>query len=475
MTLLKEREIQTDKVADKALDEVKSINGPNVAGASRGEISRLTEHLFRHEAGKLVSILTGIFGIERLHLAEDVVQEALVRAFQTWPYYGIPKNPAAWLTQTAKNLTLDLIRREKLFRDKEEQIVPVVEQWSSGSLTGDSPDIDNEIKDDTLRLMFACCHPLVPQDAQTALALKTLCAFSPLEIANAFLTTEAAIAKRLVRARQKIREQRIPFEIPSGAELAVRLDAVLQTLYLLFNEGYKASSGDALIREDLCSEAIRLASLLAEHPVGNQPRTHALLALMLLNAARLPARVDVEGNMLTLSEQNRAEWNREMIARGMMHMARSAAGEEITTYHLQASIAACHCAAPDGRSTDWAQILSLYDRLVELDGSPVVALNRAVALGHVRGPEAAVEAVQKLQQGRLLNSYHLLYAVLAEFEGQLSNFQAAASHLRKAIELTEIKSERMLLSKRLQDCEERFTAEKAKWRTGDNPSASRLI
>jgi RNA polymerase sigma factor (sigma-70 family) len=437
--------------------EEETMPKPIANDAAKGEIARLTEHLFRHEAGKLVSILTGIFGIERLHLAEDVVQESLVRAFQTWPYYGIPKNPAAWLTQTAKNLTLDLIRREKLFRDKEEQIVPVVEQWSSGSLTGDLGDIDNEIKDDTLRMMFACCHPLVPQDAQTALALKTLCGFSPLEIANAFLTSEAAIAKRLVRARQKIREQRIPFEIPSGAELSARLHGVLQTLYLLFNEGYKASSGDALIREDLCSEAIRLTSLLAGHAVGNQPRTHALLALMLLNTARLPARLDGEGNMLRLSEQNRAEWSQEMIARGMKQMAQSATGDEITTYHLQAGFAACHCAAPDAQSTDWAQILSLYDRLIQLDDSPVVALNRAVALGHVHGPEAAVEAVQKLQQAKLLNSYHLLYAVLAEFEAQLSNFQAAASHLRKAIDLTEMKSERMLLTRRLRDCEERVS------------------
>jgi predicted RNA polymerase sigma factor len=240
--------------------------------------------------------------------------------------------------------------------------------------------------------------------------------------------------------------------------LSARLDGVLQTVYLLFNEGYKASSGDALIRADLCSEAIRLASLLAEHAVGNQPRTHALLALMSFNAARLSARVDADGNIRRLSEQDRAHWDREMIARGMMHMARSAAGEEITTYHLQAGIAACHCSARDGAPTDWRQILDLYDRLILIDDSPVVALNRAVALGHVHGPEAAVEAVQKLQQARLLNSYHLLYAVLAEFEAQLSNFHGAAEHLRKAIELTEIKSEKRLLSRRLQDCEERISS-----------------
>src|SRR5438445_8672730 len=242
-----------------------------------GEISRLAEHLFRHEAGKLVSVLTGIFGIERLQLAEDVVQEAMVRALQTWPYYGIPKNPAAWLTQTAKNLALDLLRREKLFHEKQTAIITDIEQRSGSVDADDAPLFEGEIKDDRLRLMFACCHPLIPQEAQTALALKTLCGFSPAEIAKAFLTTEAAIAKRLVRARQRIRELRIPFEIPAGEELSSRLDTVLQTLYLLFNEGYKASSGESLVREELCYEAIRLAALLAEQPVGNQPHTHALL------------------------------------------------------------------------------------------------------------------------------------------------------------------------------------------------------
>ena len=194
-------------------------------------------------------------------------------------------------------------------------------------------------------MMFVCCHPSIPAEAQAALALKTLCGFSVTEIARAFLTTEAAIAKRLTRAKQKIREARIPFEIPAGEELARRLDGVLQSLYLLFNEGYKASSGDKLVREDICHEAIRLTGLLAEHPAGNRPKTHALLALMLLNAARIPARVDGEGNLLRLQEQDRTRWNQPMIARGMFHLAQSAAGGEITEYHFQAGIAACHCAA----------------------------------------------------------------------------------------------------------------------------------
>jgi len=425
------------------------------SAAPSGEISQLAEHLFRHEAGKLVSVLTGIFGIERLQLAEDVVQEALIRALQTWPYYGVPKNPAAWLTQTAKNLALDLIRREKTFQEKQPEIITFVEQWSESSDVDDTPLLDGEIKDDRLRLMFACCHPLVPQESQTALALKTLCGFGPGEIAKAFLTSEAAVEKRLVRARQKIREQKIPFEIPVGEELSGRLDAVLQTLYLLFNEGYKASSGDSLVREDLCHEAIRLVTLLAEHPVGNQPRVHALAALMLFNAARLDARVDAEGNILRLKEQDRSTWSKPMIARGMFHLAQSAAGDQLSEYHLQAGIAACHCMATDYESTDWRQILSLYDQLIEIDPSPVVALNRAVAVAHVHGPEAGIKAIGSIRVRQLLDSYYLLHAVLAEFQTQLENFQTAAEHLRKAIELTDLKSEQSLLTKRLRDCEER--------------------
>jgi RNA polymerase sigma-70 factor (ECF subfamily) len=417
------------------------------------EVSRLADHLFRHEAGKLVSILTGIFGIERLQLAEDVVQESLVRALQTWPYYGVPKNPAAWLTQTAKNLALDLIRREKLFQDKQPQIIAFIEHWSADSDASDLVSFDNEIKDERLRMMFACCHPVIAPEAQVALALKTLCGFNIAEIGRAFLTNEAVIAKRLTRAKQKIREERVSFEIPAGEELARRLDGVLQTLYLLFNKGYKASFGEKLVREELCREAIGLASLLAEHPAGNGPKTHALLALMLLNAARLPTRVDADGILLRLKEQDRTRWDQPMIARGMFHFARSAAGDEITEYHLQAGIAACHCAAKDYESTDWPRILSLYDRLVEFDHSPVAALNRAIVVANVHGPQAGLDAVAAIQNREKLDSYYLLYAVLGEFEAQLNDPLAAAGYFRKSLQLAETRSEKQFLSKRFQACE----------------------
>jgi RNA polymerase sigma-70 factor (ECF subfamily) len=413
-------------------------------------VSQLVEHLFRYEVGKMVATLTKIFGIEHLTLAEDVVQEALARALQTWPFYGVPKNPSAWIMRASRNLALDVVRRRKVFQTKQAEIIRLMDRETAAE--DEAIFSEEEIRDDRLRLMFVCCHPAIPADAQVALALKTLCGFGLTEISRAFLTTDAAIAKRITRAKQKIRQARIPFEIPSGKELVERLESVLQSLYLLFNEGYKASTGDNLVREDLCDEAIRLGELLSQHPAGNQPKTHALLALMLLNASRIPTRVDSEGNLLRLKEQDRAQWDQLMISRGMFHFAQSAAGDELSEYHLQAGIAACHCTAMDYESTDWRQILSLYDRLTEFDQSPVVALNRAVAFAKIHGPQAGIEAVAAIRGSRRLKSYYLLYSVLGEFESQLNHREAAAEHFRRSFELAETKSERAFLLKRLQSC-----------------------
>ena len=399
----------------------------------------------------MVATLTGIFGLEHLTLAEDVVQEALARALQTWSFYGMPENPAAWLMRTARNLALDTVRRQKTFREKEPEIIRLTEEKNPDPNT--PVFSEQEIADDRLRMMFVCCHPQIPPEAQAALALKTLCGFGITEIARAFLTSDAAIAKRLTRAKQKIAEAQIPFEIPEGEELQRRLDGVLQSLYLLFNEGYKASAGEKLVREDICAEAIRLATLLAEHPAGNQPKTHALLALMLLNAARIPARVDDEGNLLRLRDQNRSRWDHKLIARGMFHFAQSAAGSELTEYHLQAGITACHCAATNYETTEWPRILSLYDRLLEFDGSPVVALNRAVALAEVRGPEAGIEAVNAIPDLKSLESYYLFHAVMGDFEWRMNRLPIAALHFQKALELAGMSPEKKFLEKRLQECE----------------------
>jgi RNA polymerase sigma factor (sigma-70 family) len=414
-------------------------------------VSQLVEHLFRHESAKMVATLTRIFGVEHLTLAEDVVQEALGRALQTWPYRGIPGNPSAWIMRASRNLALDVIRREKVFRGKEAEIAHLIE--AGGSSTPEAAIFSaNEIADDRLRMMFVCCHPVIPPEAQVALTLKTLCGFSVIEISRAFLTTEAAIAKRLTRAKQKIQETRVPFEIPVGDELARRLESVLQSLYLLFNEGYKASSGDKLIREELCHEAIRLTESLAQHPAGNESKTHALLALMLLNAARLAARQDLEGNLRRLEEQDRTRWDQAMIERGMSHLRESASGDSMSEYHLQAGIAACHATAVDYEATDWGRILSLYDRLMEFDDSPIVALNRAVAVANVHGPQAGLQTVRAIPDRKKLASYYLLYAVIGELEMRLNNREAAAQEFRKAFELAETKSERAFLLKRLQKC-----------------------
>ena len=414
------------------------------------QVSQLVEHLFRHEAGKMVATLTRIFGIEHLNLAEDVVQEALSRALQTWPYRGIPENPSAWVMRASRNLALDVIRRQMIFRAKEAEIARLIERDAVGPEAAIFPE--HETTDDRLRMMFVCCHPVIPPEAQAALALKTLCGFNVKEISHAFLTTEAAIAKRLTRAKQKIQEAQVPFEIPTGEELERRLDRVLQSVYLLFNEGYKASSGDKLVREELCQEAIRLTELLAQHPAGNQPKTHALLALMLLNAARIPGRADEEGNLLRLEEQDRKRWDQEMIARGMSHLGHSAAGEALSEYHLQAGIAACHATAINYSATDWSKILMLYDRLIEFDDSPVVALNRAVAVANVRGPEVGLQTVRAIHDREKLASYYLFYAVMGELEMRLNNREAAAEQFRRSFELAETKSERAFLLKRLQSC-----------------------
>ena len=419
-------------------------------------VSQLVEHLFRHESAKMIATLTRIFGIEHLSLAEDVVQEALSRALETWPYRGIPEKPSAWIMRASRNLALDVIRRQKSFRAKEAEIAQLMERDGSAGETATFSE--HGIADDRLRMMFVCCHPVIPSEAQVALALKTLCGFSVAEISHAFLTTEAAIAKRLTRAKQRIEEARVPFEIPTGDELARRLDSVLQSLYLLFNEGYKASSGEKLVRGELCEEAIRLTELLAQHPAGNHPKTHALLALMLFNAARLAAREDDRGNLLRLEEQDRTRWDQAMIARGMSHLRESAAGGVVSEYHLQAGIAACHATAKDYQSTDWARILSLYDRLMEFDDSPVVALNRAVAVANVHGAKTGLEAVRAIRDGKKLDSYYLFHAVIGELEMRLNNRETAAQEFRKAFELAETKSERAFLLKRLRQCADSQTA-----------------
>ena len=420
------------------------------------EVIQVVDHLFRHESGRLVAMLTRILGFENLQLAEDVVQDALLKAMQNWAFSGVPQNPSAWLMQVARNQALDAVRRQQNFRSKEQDITAFFEHRSGTQAGPESVHFDDEIRDDQLRMMFACCHPDLPRESQVALTLKTLCGFGEEEIAAAFLTSTAATAKRLVRARQRLRGLGISLEIPAGSALLARLDAVLQTLYLLFDEGYKASHGDELIRQGLCDEAIRLTTLLVKHPTGNRPKTHALLSLMLLSGARLSARVDAEGNLLLLADQDRSRWDRAMIQRGLAHLNQSAAGDEISEFHLQAGIAYCHCTASSYETTDWQRILTLYDILVETNSSPVVALNRAVAISRVRGPEAGLKAVELISDRKTLESYYLLHAVVAQFQFDLGNFGEAAKHFQRAQTLAGVRSEQEFLANRLRSCREQL-------------------
>lgn len=406
----------------------------------------VADDLFRREAARLVATLAAKLGTHRLQLAEDAVQEALVRALQTWPYRGIPENPAAWLAHAAKNLALDALRREQTWQRKEAQITAEQERWL---MREESPD-EPHLADDTLRMLFVCFHPQLSIEAQLALALRMVCGMSPAEVAAAFLTSEAAIAKRLVRARQLIRDLRLPFAVPDAAELPQRLDGVLAALYLLFNEGYKASSGDRVIREELCHEAIRLARLLTTHLATALPATKALLALMCLNAARLKARLSADGEIVRLHHQDRSQWDARLIEEGVLALGAASVGEVISPYHLEAGIAACHCLATDEAGTDWPRILHLYDQLMICKPTPIVAMNRSVALARVHGPEAGLKAVEGIPNRRSLEVQHLYHAIRASFLEELGHSAEARAAYQRAAALAPCDAEREFLQSRAQ-------------------------
>jgi len=410
--------------------------------------ARLVEHFFRHETGRLHGALLRLVGVHNLALAEDVAQEAMLRALRTWSMGGVPPNPSAWITQVAMNLAKDQLRRQRMAAAKEPAIITHHEQTTATPAV--AWETAHEIRDDALRLMFVCCHPSVAPDAQVILALKVLCGFGTAEIARAFLSSEAAIEKQLTRTKQRIHEAGIGFEIPEGDDLAPRLDGVLAALYLLFNEGYKASAGDRLLREELSNEAIRLTSLLLAHPVGRTPRAHALLALMLLTAARFPSRLDEHGALLRLHDQDRSKWDRALIERGLLHLVEAAQGTDLSEYHLQAGIAAIHCTAADYASTDWARILRHYDELHRLKPSPIVALNRAVVVAHLQGPRAGLDAIAAMAQLDRLESHYLLHAVTGELHWQLKDERAAADSFRRALALAHVGPEQAYLTRMLE-------------------------
>jgi RNA polymerase sigma-70 factor (ECF subfamily) len=407
------------------------------------DTGQVVDHLFRRQSGMMIATLTRIFGPRRLDLAEEVVADALVKALELWPFQGIPENPSAWLVQVAKHRALDAIRRETSLAEK---LPELTRAFPDQSAPAENP---GEFVDDQLAMMFLCCHPTLAPETRIALTLKAVAGFSVREIARAFLAQEAAIAQRLVRGKRQIRDQEIQFEMPAGAELRARLDSVLEVLYLLFNEGYSAHEGESLLRRDLCEEAIRLARLVAGHPSTDVPRSHALLALLLLQASRLPARVSAEGDLFLLRDQDRSLWDRRSIAEGMAHLERSAQGGDLTSYHLQAGIAADHAAAPTYAGTDWRDIAELYDQLYRMDASPVIALNRAIAISRWKGPEAGIGALAEIEHHPALARYHLLPAALGELWNELGQPEKAATYYRQALQLACTEPERRLLQKRL--------------------------
>ncbi|MGH9819205.1 MAG: RNA polymerase sigma factor [Pyrinomonadaceae bacterium] len=412
---------------------------------AENQVRESLNHLFRYHAGQMVAVLSRIFGVANIDLIDDSVQDALVVALKTWPYGETPENPRAWLIQVAKNRVLDRLRHDKRsdsidFDSTELELV--AKPSSETRLAG-------EMGEDELRMIFACCHPSIPADGRVALTLKIVGGFSVAEIASAYLSSDDAAAKMLTRAKAKFRDGGISLEIPAQAELSERLDSVLRVLYLMFNEGYAASSGEGLIRRDLCSEAIRLAHIIAGHPVTCGPKVHALTALFLFQAARLSARSNHHGDLLLLSEQDRSRWDSQMLTTALRHFRLSAGGTELSDYHLEAEIASHYALAQDFESTNWDRILSCYDILQARRFSPVVELNRIIALGKVNGPAQALDELSQLGGNYLMTSFNLFHITRGHILSETGDASEAIAAYQRAVELTKNKAVLRFLNKRI--------------------------
>ena len=408
----------------------------------------LVEHFFRHEFGRLVAVLTRSLGVCRLALVEDVVQAALVQALETWSRRGVPEDPAGWLYRTARNLAIDTLRRERIHA----QALPRLAEDAEPESSPLEAHFADEIGDEPLRLLFVCCHEAVPAESRVALALRTLCGFSTAEIARALLTTESNVQKRIERARDRLRELDVGFDTPPPAQLRVRLDAVLTVLYLLFSQGCHATHGDMPIRRDLCDEARRLARMLAAFPMGEVPVVHALLALTCFHAARFDARVALDGAIVLLEEQDRSAWNWNDVREGMAWLAKSAAGEELTRYHLEAGIAWEHCRVATFADTDWRRIAELYDLLEGIASSPLNSLNRAVAEAYLYGPQAGLDRLAAFLPENIPARYPGWHTVIGELHFRLGRRTAAELAWWEALRFTTARADREFLQRRLAAC-----------------------
>jgi RNA polymerase sigma-70 factor (ECF subfamily) len=411
-------------------------------------VAPLVEHFFRREAGRLVGVLTRIFGWRNFDLVEEMVQDALADALQAWRV-RVPDNPSAWVHQVAKNKIRDALRRNKITQR-------VLGGWAAGRPTEEAGldvlFLDAEIEDSQLRMMFACCHPWLARENQLALTLKALCGFGNSEIARALLVTEETVKKRIQRATRDLIDHDIALDPPPAGELARRLDSVHQVLYLLFNEGYSSSEGETAIRGDLCEDAAWLCHLLCLQPRFRTPATHALMALMLFHAARLDARLDQRGSILLMEEQDRDKWDSRLIQRGQEFLNQSAEGAAVSPFHLEAAIACHHCTAKSYAETDWPAILRLYDALLTMHRSPVYLLNRAIVVAQIEGPRAGIRALDEAGRDAALRHYHLFDATLGEFYRRAGDPARARKHLEEARQKTHSPFDREIIDRRLSQC-----------------------
>ncbi|WP_018413276.1 RNA polymerase sigma factor [Methyloversatilis thermotolerans] len=414
--------------------------------AAGGDLHRTLDAVWRIESARIIGALTRL--VRDVGIAEELAQDALVVALEQWPVKGVPDNPGAWLTTTARNRALDLLRHRGMQAAKADALTWEIEtQMQDGAPPPPDAGFDNPLGDDVLRLIFITCHPVLSVDAQVALTLKLVAGLSTPDIARAFLVPEATLAQRIVRAKRTLTEARVPFDLPDAAELGRRLDAVLKVIYLIFNEGYAATAGEDWMRPALCEEALRLGRVLAElAPAAAE--VHGLVALMEIQASRLHARTDAHGNPVLLLEQNRSRWDRLLIRRGLAALERAAALGGFGPYALQAAIAACHARAARAEDTDWARIAALYDALSQVAPSPVVELNRAVAVGMAFGPQAGLDIADALRDEPALKHYALLPAVRGELLARLGRHAEASAAFRDAAALTRNARERALMEDR---------------------------
>jgi len=413
------------------------------------EVTKIVDHLFRHESGRMVAVLTRVFGFANIEQAEDIVQDTIIRALETWKFGKLPDNPQAWLYHTAKNKAIDLIRRQKVKHKIESEIAPLLKSEYTLVPSMNEMFRENEIRDSQLRMMFACCHPSITLESQLTLMLKTLSGLSTREIGNAFFTNEETIQKRLYRTKEKIREEHISLDYPGADMMQLRLDTVVKALYLLFNEGYNSSHPVKLIREDLCEEAIRLTILLTENQKTNQPHTNALLALMCYQASRFGARLDDKGFMVLLKDQDRTQWNKFLVDKGNEYLECASEGDVIHEYHIEATIASAHANAIAYEQTDWEMILHLYNSLFRRTQNPMVAINRCIVIAEVEGYENAIKELQKIK-GFNNNCYY--NTSLGEMYLKAGNKIEAMGYFQHALELTSSNAEIELIRRKINLC-----------------------